>query len=168
HRWVPTLGSLNSLSVDPELALMNASHTWPVAVSSTYTWPAVVAIWNRWTGAAGAAAGCAAAGGWCGHIRPRTMAAATTPAATTAELFMPMMPASARRGMERPHPIGHTSLGSAEHPVQQRGRQEKLQAAKSRDAGPVCCNGWFGLFIYDVRSSPCPLFLFAVPLSEPQ
>jgi hypothetical protein len=28
--------------------------------------------------------------------------------------------------------------------VQQRGRQERIHTSKSRNAGPVCCNGWFG------------------------
>jgi hypothetical protein len=28
--------------------------------------------------------------------------------------------------------------------VQQRGRLERLKAAESRDAGPVCCSVWFG------------------------
>src|SRR5438105_2222428 len=28
--------------------------------------------------------------------------------------------------------------------VQQRGRLERSHATKSRSAGPVCCNGWFG------------------------
>src|SRR5262249_51234051 len=29
--------------------------------------------------------------------------------------------------------------------VQQRGRLQRLHALKSRNAGPICCNGWFGV-----------------------
>jgi hypothetical protein len=32
----------------------------------------------------------------------------------------------------------------ANEEVQQRGRQKRLQTLESRQAGPVCCNGWFG------------------------
>jgi hypothetical protein len=28
--------------------------------------------------------------------------------------------------------------------VQQRGRLQRLHGSESRNAGPVCCNGWFG------------------------
>src|SRR5262245_56961855 len=28
--------------------------------------------------------------------------------------------------------------------VQQRGRLQRLHTSESRQAGPVCCNGWFG------------------------
>ena len=40
--------------------------------------------------------------------------------------------------------------------VQQRGRLERSHATKSRSAGPVCCNGWFGDVI-PLESSPDPL-----------
>jgi hypothetical protein len=44
-------------------------------------------------------------------------------------------------------------------PVQQRGRLQWLQTLGNRNAGPVCCNGWFGpetLNAADYRSSRPP------------
>jgi hypothetical protein len=48
--------------------------------------------------------------------------------------------------LRREHDSNSDSFVS--HPndkVQQRGRRQRLHASKSRNAGPVCCNGWFGL-----------------------
>jgi hypothetical protein len=38
--------------------------------------------------------------------------------------------------------------------VQQRGRLQRLQTAESRNAGPVCCNGWFGPETLNVPDAP--------------
>src|SRR5262245_36839874 len=45
---------------------------------------------------------------------------------------------SPRRQDKPDHPPGPNAQ------VQQRGRLGRAQTAESRDAGPVCCNGWLG------------------------
>src|SRR6516164_1680259 len=56
-----------------------------------------------------------------------------------------------RRMIDSKLRAAHTgSCRSAERQVQQRARLQRLQIPESRNAGPVCCNGWFGLNIYDV------------------
>src|SRR6266508_1592005 len=44
-------------------------------------------------------------------------------------------------------------IGPPNDRVQQRGRLRGLHASESRHAGPVCCNGWFGLSVVS-RASP--------------
>jgi hypothetical protein len=51
------------------------------------------------------------------------------------------------------------STAHSNDPVQQRGRLQWLQTLGNRNAGPVCCNGWFGpetLNAADYRSSRPP------------
>src|SRR5207249_3373479 len=56
---------------------------------------------------------------------------------------------------------GHLDRLTANDQVQQRGRLGRLGAPESRDAGPVCCNGWFGLETLNVPIRSLLVFVFA-------
>src|SRR5262249_54101182 len=54
----------------------------------------------------------------------------------------------------KPHPDLTAVVGLDNDRVQQRGRLQRARASESLNAGPVCCNGWFGwetLNVLDAR-----------------